>query len=711
MEKKFIQQIESDFLQLWDKKTFSANNAFQDSDWLNCLNIIGEKEGMVFKPVPTSFDSRITDLVEASALRSNIVPRKVSLSGYWWNFDSGSLMGFMKDGACCALVYEDGQYVMISPASLQRSKLNAESAKQLYETAYSFYPVLDSGKISAFQLIQFAISGKKNTLIPFLLLCILITVLNVVPPIAFSSLIGNVIPSANGVLLLQLGLALFLIALMLVVNTIFRNIMLVRFEHSVDKKLQTAILYRILMLPSRFFEKYPLGELLERALAIQRIRIMVTGSFISFLFNILFSVGYLLLMYAYSSYLSNYALFSLLLYLLFIAFLYRKELNASRSYLDVRSKLSGRIFQFVSGISKIKTAGKELFMLREWSKDFLMERQKKVETVELDQQIQLVNFLFPGITFLFFYSFSNSIMNTITPGAFVGFVTAFGLLSANVMGLGLNMSNFLNVIPIFKKMESILQEVEEKDARLDEKCSVEGKIELNQVCYRYEQQTPLVLNGLSLTIKPKEYVAFVGESGSGKSTIFRLLLGFETPEAGSIYFDNQDLQHLSKKAIRRNMGVVMQNSALMAGSIFENIAGKQNIGYDAVWLALAKVGIDKEVRDLPMGLHTVISDSGGGFSGGQRQRLLIARALVNNPKILLFDEATSALDNISQKVVIETLRNLQATKLVIAHRLETIMGADKVYFIGKGTVLQEGSPQELLNSDGPFREFAKRQQR
>jgi ATP-binding cassette subfamily C protein len=204
-------------------------------------------------------------------------------------------------------------------------------------------------------------------------------------------------------------------------------------------------------------------------------------------------------------------------------------------------------------------------------------------------------------------------------------------------------------------------------------------------------------------------VAIVGASGSGKSTLFRMLLRFETPESGSIYYDRRDLATLDVQALRQQIGVVLQNGRIRAGSIHKNIVGTANLTVEEAWEAARMAGLDADIEAMPMGMQTVLGEGGGSLSGGQRQRLLIARALVRRPRILLFDEATSALDNTTQDTVSRSMDNLRSTRVVIAHRLSTIQRADWIYVMEKGQVVQQGAYRELLAQEGPFAELARRQ--
>ena len=269
--------------------------------------------------------------------------------------------------------------------------------------------------------------------------------------------------------------------------------------------------------------------------------------------------------------------------------------------------------------------------------------------------------------------------------------------------------NALTVIPLFERALPILLSVPEVTESKTTPGRINGSLELSHITFRYKPDAPPVLRDISLKIAPGEFVAFVGASGSGKSTLFRLLLGFETPESGAIYFDGQELAGLDIQALRSQIGVVLQTSKPVSGSLFENIVGSAPLTVDDAWDAARAAGLDQDVRRMPMGMHTHIADGGGGISGGQRQRLLIARAIVAKPRIVFFDEATSALDNRTQEIVTISLGALQATRVVIAHRLSTIINADRIFVLDKGSIIQSGTYAELVAQEGLFQKLAERQ--
>ena len=238
-----------------------------------------------------------------------------------------------------------------------------------------------------------------------------------------------------------------------------------------------------------------------------------------------------------------------------------------------------------------------------------------------------------------------------------------------------------------------------------------GGIEINNVSFRYNENMPMVLDDLSLKIRSGQYVAIVGRTGCGKSTLMRLLLGFERPDKGAIYYDGKDMNTIDLKSLRRKVGVVMQDGKLFQGDVYSNIViSAPWLTLDDAWEAAELAGIAEDIRHMPMGMNTLISEGSGGISGGQRQRLMIARAIAPKPKILMFDEATSALDNLTQKRVSESLEALKCTRIVIAHRLSTIRQCDRIIVLDQGKIIEDGTYQELIDRGGFFAELVARQQ-
>ncbi|MCK5294562.1 MAG: ATP-binding cassette domain-containing protein, partial [Arcobacteraceae bacterium] len=334
----------------------------------------------------------------------------------------------------------------------------------------------------------------------------------------------------------------------------------------------------------------------------------------------------------------------------------------------------------------------------------------KAGTVE--NYLEIFNSIFSVFTsvIIFYYiAYHMQDTNSFSIGDFMAFSAAFGQFTMAFMAMSGVVITILSAKPTYDRLKPILETSPEISTLKNHPGILQGDIEINSLKFKYTPDGPTILNDINMHIKQGEFIAIVGSSGSGKSTLLRLLLGFEEVNEGNIYFDNQNLNDVDIRALRGQLGVVLQNSTVLSGDIFTNIVGSGNKTIEDAWVAAKMAGFDEEIKKMPMGMHTMVSDGGGTLSGGQKQRLIISRALINQPNIIFFDEATSALDNKTQKIVTNSLDSLNVTRVVIAHRLSTIKNADKIYVLENGYIIQSGTFEELMGQDGHFKEFAKRQ--
>lgn len=326
----------------------------------------------------------------------------------------------------------------------------------------------------------------------------------------------------------------------------------------------------------------------------------------------------------------------------------------------------------------------------------------------------VINNILSALTPAVIFAFATDLLRSqadggISTGTFLAFNAAFGTFISGATGLSSTVVDILEILPLWERAQPILQATPEVDANKTDPGRLSGRVEIKHIVFRYRAHSDLTLDDVSLRVEPGEFIALVGPSGSGKSTLFRLLLGFDSPESGSICYDGQELAQLDVNAVRRQLGVVLQNSRLMSASIFENISSSAPLTMDEAWEAARMAGLASEIAAMPMGMHTVVSEGGTNLSGGQRQRLLIARALALRPRILLFDEATSALDNRTQAIVSESLEKLNVTRIVVAHRLSTIRNADRIYVLQNGRLVQQGNFEQLAHKEGLFSQLIQRQ--
>ncbi len=384
------------------------------------------------------------------------------------------------------------------------------------------------------------------------------------------------------------------------------------------------------------------------------------------------------------------------------------QMKISKKQMELSSKESGMSYALISGVQKIKLSGAEKRAFARWGNLFAEDARLsydppmflKINGV-ISSAISLV-----GTLVMYYFSISSGV----SVADYYAFNTAYGMVSGAFMSLAGIALTVAQIKPITDMVKPILEAVPEISEGKQVITRLSGGIELNNVSFRYNENMPLVVDDMSLKIRPGQYVAIVGTTGCGKSTLMRLMLGFETPQKGAVYFDGKDISGVDLKSLRRNIGVVMQNGKLFSGDIFSNITiSAPWLTMDEAWRAAELSGIADDIRRMPMGMHTIISEGSGGVSGGQRQRLMIARAIAPKPKVLMFDEATSALDNLTQKTVSESLDGLKCTRIVIAHRLSTIKQCDRIIVLDKGKIIEDGTYNELIENGGFFAELVARQ--
>lgn len=489
-----------------------------------------------------------------------------------------------------------------------------------------------------------------------------------------------------------------------------------RVESKSSINLQAAVMDYILRLPVTFYKNYSSGDLTNRVLSINSIRQILSNTLITATLSGAFSFVNLILLFYYESRLAWMGILLGVVAGTFMIIVGLLKLKYDRQISKEQGELQGFLFEFLSGISKIRITGGESRVFSLWAEKFSRLKRLSFNSGTYQNFVETFNASYPLFTSILFFSFlyysiatSDGTTSIISVGAFMAFITSFNKFLNDTLRLSMAIITSLNVIPLYERVRPILEaELETVEGSTDPG-ELAGDIEINSLSFRYHPDQPLILKDLSFKIKQGEMVAFVGASGSGKSTVMRLLLGFEQAESGSIFYDGESFESMNKELVRRQIGVVLQNGSLMSGSIYQNIVGNSELTLDDAWEAARMAGMDEDIKHMPMEMHTVVSEGAGTFSGGQRQRLMIARAIVHKPRLLFMDEATSALDNRTQTIVSESLEKLQATRIVIAHRLSTIKNADRIFVMDKGQIVESGTYEELMKLDGLFSTLAKRQ--
>ncbi len=674
---------------------------------------VGRAQGLAISPPPARLiPGRQRDALGEIAKASRVRTRQVTLKGEWWRHESGPLLGTLEnEQRPVALVPAYGyRYELWDPVEQTRATVNRAVADQLAPVAFTFYRPLPDGTLTMRALFDFGLSSVASDLNMILLMGIGAGLLALVTPVATGLLIDTIIPNADRNQLVQVGLALLACALAAAMFNVTQAISVLRLEAKLDMTLQAAVWDRLMNLPIPFFRQFSAGDLAFRALGINFIRQILTGITLNSLVSAIFSAFSLALMLWYNWKLALVAIALVIIVLFVMLWSGYIQMRRQVEMMNFRGVISGLVLQLITGISKLRVASAERRAFARWAKEFTAQKKLAFWIRSVTSATNVFAAVIPiSASFIIFAAIYRFPDWNITPGVFVGFNAAFVQFVAAIGGLNIALMSSLSVVPLYDRMKPILAARPEVDAAKADPGDLTGAIEVSHVSFRYHPDGPLVLDDVSLSAKPGEFVAIVGPSGSGKSTLFRMLLGFEKPENGTIYYDRQDLATLDIQAVRRQTGVVLQNAKLMTGDIFQNIIGSSRLNMEDAWQAARMVALDEDIKQMPMGMFTVIMEGGGNFSGGQRQRLLIARAIATKPRILLFDEATSALDNVTQQQIGTSLASLQATRFVIAHRLSTIINADRIYVLVAGKVAQTGTYAELLKQPGPFADLIKRQ--
>lgn len=640
-----------------------------------------------------------------------IMRRTVRLEKGWYRDAVGAMLGVMKESGRVVALIPAGfsGYCYIDPDSGKKIKINRRNQRLFGIEAIAFYkpfPLKKIGLGSVAKYIAETLSPADFALIALATLAL--SLIGMLSPKLNNILFAAVLPSGSVRLLLSIAVFTVSVSVSSLLISATKEMITARINTKMSVSVQAAAMMRIMSLPADFFKGYGSGDLSSRAAHISSLCNMLVSAVLTTGLTSVFSLIYISQIFIYAPLLVVPAIAVILVTVAFSLISSFAQMRISKKQMELSAKESGMSYALISGIQKIKLAGAEKRAFARWGNLYAQNARLTYNPpafIKLNSVISLAISLIGNIVM-----YAAAVKSGVSVADYYAFGTAYGMVSGAFMSLAGMALTVAQIKPILETVQPFFNTVPEISEGKEVITRLSGGIELTNVSFRYNENMPLILDNMSLKIRPGQYVAIVGKTGCGKSTLMRLLLGFEKPQKGAVYYDGRDIERIDLKSLRRRIGVVMQNGKLFSGDIYSNIViSAPWLTQSDAWDAAEKAGIAEDIRRMPMGMNTIISEGSGGISGGQRQRLMIARAIAPKPKILMLDEATSALDNLTQKRVSESLDSLKCTRIVIAHRLSTIKQCDRILVLDGGKITEDGTYDELIAKNGVFAELVARQ--
>lgn len=681
--------------------------------------IVGHSIGISFKQPRRQFSTFTEESISQLCQNSSVYYRRVILDKNWFKEAAFPMLCFKKaTESPVAILYDDkkGGYFLVDPSKPGREKVTEALAETLQPDGYIFYEELPHHALSSKDILQFCLSKQGWNIFLLLAFGCLGALISLIPSFLNRILIDRVLIGGERNLLGQVILGLVVVALTSSLFLFARAYTALRFTRIIDMRLRTATWARVLQLPVRFIRTFTTGEFIQRVYAISTIHQTLSNNAIRVVLSGLFSVFYLFAMLYFSPRLTLIGMIVIVITIALLAICVSRKIKWQRLYAEESQTLQGYVLQLIEGIEKLRATGAENRAFALWSQRYAHLQSVTYRSWRISSFETLTSSVFPILaSLLLFITAVDIIQNpssgadVLTLGSLIAFLAAFTPFSSAIFSMANTMMQLAPIVPLWERARVIVQAPTEESEAKAHPGQLSGAVTVDNVSFRYDVEGAWVLNGLSLHANPGESIAIVGWSGSGKTTLIRLLLGFEHPEKGAVFYDGKNLSSLSLKDVRKQIGTVLQDGALVAGSVYENIVCGGNYSTAEIQQALKLSGFDKDIDNLPMGLHTVVQTGSTAFCGGQLQRLLIARALIAQPHILILDEATASLDNMAQKAVMENLASLRVTRIIVAHRISTVRQADRIYVMEKGKIIQSGTFEELSVQEGLFKEMLGKQ--
>ena len=686
--------------------------AVDDTALADALQMVGHHEGIAFKITersgPSSSPVRLVDVLDASGVRARRV--RLSDAGRWWRGDCRAMLAFgAEDGQPVALLPTMfGGYRQVDPVSKRAVRVTAERAGRLEEQAWMFYRPLPSRQVGSADLLKIALQGSAAELARLVIAGLPAGLIKLLPALALGFVANQMTGGGSVGALYCVAIALAAFGLLGALLRLLQSTALMRLEGRSASRVEAAFWDRLMRLPPDVLQRRTSGELAMTGMTFQNFRDGAQRDLAERLLSIIFLLPALAAIFIYDSRLGMTAVVFSLAALLVNVVLGLRQISPYGRMISAARHVAGRLFQILGGIAKLREESAEWSAFAIWARDYREQKRAEVELGALEGHSRALGAALPMIAsaVVIFAAAERDI----PAGDFLVVYLLFIAFQAAIARLGESFGAVAATLPAFEQMAPLLAPVPDSEVQGEPVEHLNGELLFDRVSFRYDPDGPLILDDVTIHARPGEFIAIAGESGAGKSTLFRLALGIDWPTAGAVYFDGRDLRHLNLKQVRRKIGAVPQAVGLHPSDLWDNfVSHHDDAADDEIWAAARTAEVEEEIKRMPMGMMTMVGNSGAVLSGGESQRVTIARSVIGSPRLMLFDEATNWLDNESQAKVMRNLNSLTATRVVIAHRLSTLEQADRIYVLQAGKVVQSGSFSELMEVDGVFRELVKRQ--
>ena len=664
------------------------------------------------KPVEIPDDSKsLADQMEAVLWPSGLMVREIDLEDGWQNDAYGPLLGTIRESGQAVALMPSGLfgYYFKDPETGKRRKVTRKTAGLFEREALCFYRPMPMKRLGIPDLLLYMKSCiSRGDLALIILATLAMTLVGMIEPRVYHLITGSVLKDKRMHLMIGMGVFLLCSAFAAQLVGLMRSLLMERINTKTSQCVEASVMMRILSLPVSFFRRFASGELASHASSVNSLCSMILNNILSIGLSSLMSLLYISQIFSFAPSLVWPSILIILATVLLSVAASLVQIGVSRKQMKLSAEETGMSYAILNGVQKIRLSGAEKRVFARWGRLYASEAKLEYDPpIFLKLNGVMISAISLVGTIILYYL---AVKNGVGESEYYAFSAAYGRVMGAFSALAGIAISVAGIKPVLEMAEPILKAEPEVAAEKEPVTWLSGSIEMNHVSFRYEENTPYILDDMNLKIKAGEYVAIVGRTGCGKSTLVRLLLGFEKPEKGTVFFDQYDLNSVDPRSVRKQIGVVIQNGQLFQGDIYSNIViSAPQLTLEDAWEAAETAGIAQDIRDMPMGMQTQISEGQGGISGGQKQRLMIARAIAPKPKILIFDEATSALDNKTQKQVSDALDKLNCTRIVIAHRLSTIRNCDRILVMDQGVIVEEGNYEELIQRNGYFAELVARQ--